>query len=73
MWNKIREGIGDSKFCVIVDETSAKSKREQMALVLIFDDKYGFIQECFIDLAHVKDISILTVKNEISAILFCQS
>ena len=41
--SKICEDIGDSKFCIIVDE----SKREQMALVLRFADNESFIQELF--------------------------
>lgn len=64
MHNKIREDIGHSKYCIIVDE----SKREQMALVLRFVDKDDFIQERFFDLAHAKDTSTLTFKNEIFVI-----
>jgi hypothetical protein len=67
--DKIRENIGDSKFCNIVDEARDESKREQMAIVLIFIDKYGFIQERFFDLVHVKDTSALTLKNKISDVL----
>jgi hypothetical protein len=37
--DKIREDIGDSKFCIIVDKTRDESKREQMAIVLRFVDK----------------------------------
>nr|XP_023895481.1 uncharacterized protein LOC112007377 [Quercus suber] len=69
--SKIREDIGDSKFCIIVDESCDESKREQMALVLRFTDNEGFIKECFFDLSHVKDIAALTLKNEIYAILSC--
>jgi len=61
----IREEIGDSKFCIIVDEAWDESKREQMAIVLRFVDKYSFIQVHFVDLVHVKDTSPLTLKNEI--------
>ncbi|XP_050258875.1 uncharacterized protein LOC126703853 [Quercus robur] len=67
--SKIREDIGDSKFCIIVDESRDESKREQLALVLRFVDNGGFIQEHFIDLSHVKDTTALTLKNEIYAIL----
>jgi hypothetical protein len=67
--NKIREDIGDSKFCIIVDEARDESKREQMAIVLRFVDKDGFIQERFFDIVHVKDTSALTLKNEISDVL----
>jgi hypothetical protein len=67
--DKIREDIGDSKFCIIIDKARDESKREQMAIVLRFVDKYGFIQERFFDLVHVKDTSALTLKNGISDVL----
>ncbi|XP_059456615.1 uncharacterized protein LOC132186648 [Corylus avellana] len=67
--NKIREDIGDSKFCIIVDEARDESKREQMAIVLRFVDKDGFIQERFFDIVHVKDTSALTLKNGIFDVL----
>eukprot|EP00268_Persea_americana_P003042 TRINITY_DN1090_c1_g1_i7.p1 TRINITY_DN1090_c1_g1~~TRINITY_DN1090_c1_g1_i7.p1 ORF type:complete len:145 (-),score=21.26 TRINITY_DN1090_c1_g1_i7:1001-1435(-) len=38
----IREEIGDAKFCIIVDEARDESK-EQMAIVLRFVDKDGFV------------------------------
>lgn len=37
-----------------------------MVFVLRFVDKDGFIQEPFLDLAHVKYTSVLTLNNEIS-------
>ncbi|XP_029149696.1 uncharacterized protein [Arachis hypogaea] len=71
--NKVRkhicEEIGDSKFCIVVDETRDESKREQMALVLRFVDIHGFIQEHFLDLIHVKDTTSLTLKQELCGIL----
>ncbi|KAG7943691.1 hypothetical protein I3843_15G055900, partial [Carya illinoinensis] len=66
--NKIREDVGDSRFCIVVDEARDESKREQMAIILRFVDVDGFIQERFFDLVHVKDTSALTLKNEISAV-----
>ncbi|XP_056697704.1 uncharacterized protein [Spinacia oleracea] len=36
--NEIRKEIGDSKFCIIVDESRDVSKREQMAIVIRFVD-----------------------------------
>jgi hypothetical protein len=60
--------IGDSKFCIIVDETRDESKREQITIVLRFIDKYG-LQEHFFDLVHVKDTSTLTIKNGITDVL----
>ncbi|XP_061360890.1 uncharacterized protein LOC133304843 [Gastrolobium bilobum] len=66
---EIRKDIGDSKFCIIVDEARDESKREQMALVLRFFDKDGFIKERFFYLCHVQDTSSMTLKNAISKIL----
>ncbi|KAL8115118.1 hypothetical protein AgCh_021804 [Apium graveolens] len=45
------------------------SKREQMAIVVRFVDKSGFVRERFLDLVHVKDTTSLTLKTEICAIL----
>ncbi|KAG2703961.1 hypothetical protein I3760_06G161100 [Carya illinoinensis] len=53
--NKIREDVGNSRFCIIVDEAPDESKREQMAIILRFVD--------------VDDTLALTLKNEISAVL----
>ncbi|XP_050222533.1 uncharacterized protein LOC126672625 [Mercurialis annua] len=63
--NKIRKDIRDFKFYLIVDEARDESKREQMSLVLRYVDKGGFGVEHFFELAHVKDIAALTLKNEI--------
>ncbi|XP_025664374.1 uncharacterized protein [Arachis hypogaea] len=65
----IREEIGDSKFCIIIDEARDESKREQMAVVLRFVDKHGCVQERFFDLIHVSDTCSLTLKTEISSVL----
>ncbi|XP_055959723.1 uncharacterized protein LOC126656775 [Mercurialis annua] len=65
----IREEIGEAKFCIIVDESRDLSKREHMAIILIFVDNNGCVQERFFDLVHVFDTSAVTLKNNISAIL----
>ena len=39
----IREEIGDAKYCLIFDEAHDESKKEQMAIVLRFIDKDGFM------------------------------
>ncbi|XP_027916063.1 zinc finger MYM-type protein 1-like [Vigna unguiculata] len=44
--NHICEEIGDSKFCIVVDEARDESKKEQMALVLKFVDKNGYDGAC---------------------------
>lgn len=65
----IRHEIGDSKFCLIVDESRDESKREQMAVVVRFVDKKGFIQERFLDLVHVHDTSSATLHKELCSVL----
>ncbi|XP_059671069.1 uncharacterized protein LOC132316609 [Cornus florida] len=67
--SKIREDIGDTKFCILVDEACDESKREQMALVLRFVDRDGFLQKRFFDIMHVKDTTSLTLKNALSTVL----
>ena len=67
--NAIREEIGDAKFCILVDESRDESKREQMAIILRFVGEEGFIKGHFFHIVHVKDITALTLKNEICAVL----
>jgi hypothetical protein len=64
----IREEIGDSNFCIIVDDARDESQKEQMALVLRFVDKNGLIQERFFDMRCVTSTASLSLKEaEISA------
>ncbi|XP_059458371.1 uncharacterized protein LOC132187966 [Corylus avellana] len=51
----IRDEIGDARFCIIVDEARDESMKEQMAIVLRFVDKNGFVQEHFFGLVHGND------------------
>ena len=67
--NAIHEEIGDAKFCILVDEARDELKREQMAIILRFVDKEGFIRERFFHVVHVRDTTALTLKNEICAVL----
>ncbi|KAK9726075.1 hypothetical protein RND81_05G188400 [Saponaria officinalis] len=62
------EEIGESKFCIIVDEARDEAKREQMAIVLRFVDKKGLIKERFFDLVHVTDTSAAILKNEVCSV-----
>ncbi|XP_039144034.1 zinc finger MYM-type protein 1-like [Dioscorea cayenensis subsp. rotundata] len=66
---EIREEISDAKYCLIVDEARDESRREQMALVIRFVDKHGFVKERFLDIVHVKDTTALTLKQEICSVL----
>ena len=65
----IRNEIGDAKFCLIVDESRDESRKEQMAVVIRFVDKEGFVRERFLDLVHVHDTNSATLKQEICSIL----
>nr|XP_027082388.1 zinc finger MYM-type protein 1-like [Coffea arabica] len=65
----IREEISDSKFSILVDEAQDRSKREQMAIVLRFVDKQGYIRERFFDIVHVHETNSLTLKKEICDVL----
>jgi hypothetical protein len=67
--NAIREEISDAKFGIIVDEARDESVREQMAVVLRFVDKDGFVRECFFEVVHVSDTVALTLKKEIYSLL----
>jgi len=62
--NVISKEIGDAKFCILVDGARDESKREQMAIILRFVDKDGFIRERFFHIVHVKDTTALTLKKE---------
>ena len=65
----IREEIGVAIFCILVDEARDESKKEQMALILRFVDKDGFIREKFFGLVHVKDTTSLTLRDGIFKVL----
>ncbi|XP_045822720.1 zinc finger MYM-type protein 1-like isoform X2 [Trifolium pratense] len=70
--NHIREEIGDSKFSIVVGGDYDQSQREQIALILRFVDKKGFIQERLFDIVHVEDnnkFRALHFKEELCAIL----
>jgi hypothetical protein len=66
---QIREEIGTSKFCIMVDEARDESKKEQMALVLRFVNSEGFIKEHFLDVIHVTDTVAVTLKQAICTVL----
>jgi hypothetical protein len=59
--NKIHEEIRDAKFCILVNEALDKSNREQMAIVLRFVNRDGFVQERFFDVMGVDETSAKTL------------
>nr|XP_043614293.1 zinc finger MYM-type protein 1-like [Erigeron canadensis] len=58
----IREEVGDSWFCIMVDESRDESKKEQMAIVLRFVDAKGVIREIFLNTVHVENTIAATLK-----------
>ncbi|KAK9075908.1 hypothetical protein SSX86_004238 [Deinandra increscens subsp. villosa] len=62
---QIFEDLGDDVFSLLVDESSDVSKKEQMAVVIRYVDKYGIVKERFIGLVHVTDTSALSLKSAI--------
>ncbi|XP_042379971.1 zinc finger MYM-type protein 1-like [Zingiber officinale] len=66
---KIRDEVGDAKFCILVDEAVDKSHRSQMAIVLRYLDCDGFVRERFFELVGVDDTNALTLKTHICNIL----
>ncbi|XP_030964725.1 zinc finger MYM-type protein 1-like [Quercus lobata] len=68
--NAIHREIWDAKFCILIDEARDESKREQMAIILRFVDKSGFIRKRFFHVVHVRDTTALTLKKEICVVLF---
>jgi len=64
MRDMIRKEIRDAKFCILIDETRHESKREKMAIILRFVDKYSFIIERFFPVVHVNDTTASTLKKK---------
>ena len=58
--NKIREEVGDAKFCILVDEALDESNKEQMAIILRFVDLDGFVRERFFQVMGVDDTNATT-------------
>ncbi|XP_004298199.1 PREDICTED: uncharacterized protein LOC101297533 [Fragaria vesca subsp. vesca] len=65
----IRDEVGDSSFCILVDEAQDSSHKEQMAIILRFVDTEGFLRERFFDIVTVEDTTAGTLHQEISKVL----
>ncbi|XP_004304880.1 PREDICTED: zinc finger MYM-type protein 1-like [Fragaria vesca subsp. vesca] len=66
---KIRDEVGNSKYCILVDEAVDTSSKEQMAIILRFVDSKGLIRERFFKIVSVPNTTSQTLKNEISKVL----
>ncbi|XP_076926157.1 uncharacterized protein LOC143589218 [Bidens hawaiensis] len=62
---RIFEELNDDVFSILVDESRDISKKEQMAVVLRYVDKLGFVKERFIGLVHVMETTALSLKAAI--------
>ncbi|KAL5829664.1 hypothetical protein ACOSQ3_019132 [Xanthoceras sorbifolium] len=67
---KIREEVGDTKFCILVDEAIDESNKEQIAIILRYVDLKGFVRErFFFQIMSVNDTNSSTLKKEICNVL----
>lgn len=64
----IIEEIGGDVFCLLVDESSDVSGKEQMAVVLRYVSKLGLIKERLIGVVHVKETSASCLKSNIDSL-----
>ncbi|XP_028116139.1 zinc finger MYM-type protein 1-like [Camellia sinensis] len=67
--NMIFDEVARGYFCILVDESQDKSKKEQTALILRYVKNDGLLGERFFDIMGVKNTYALTLKKEISNIL----
>jgi hypothetical protein len=65
----IIEDIGNEYFAILVDESRDASHKEQMALVLRYVDRRGFVMERLIGIAHVTQTTALALKETIYSML----
>ncbi|PIN00665.1 hypothetical protein CDL12_26833 [Handroanthus impetiginosus] len=61
--------LNDDYFSIFVDESCDVSCKEQMALVLCYIDRRGFVMERFIGILHIRDNSALSLKESIGSFL----
>ncbi|PIN00402.1 Tam3-transposase (Ac family) [Handroanthus impetiginosus] len=65
----IIKDLNGDYFSVLVDESRDVSCKEQMALVLRYVDRRGFVMERFIGILHVRDTSASSLKESIASLL----
>ena len=66
--HSIMEELGHDVFCLLVDESRDVSYKEQMAVVLRYVDKCGFVKERFIEVVHVKETTSSYLKAAIDSL-----
>ncbi|PIN12152.1 hypothetical protein CDL12_15243 [Handroanthus impetiginosus] len=65
----IIKDLNDDYFNILVDESHDISYKKQMALVLRYVDRRGFVMERFIGILHIRDTSALSLKETIASLL----
>jgi len=66
---KMLEELGDGYFAILVDESRDVSYKQQMASVLRYVDRMGFVMEQFLSLVHITDTSSLSLNENIYSLL----
>lgn len=66
---KIHKKVGESEFCILIDEALDVANKEHVAIILHFVYCKGLIRERFFKLISVPHTCSLTLKNEISKVL----
>ncbi|XP_059289596.1 uncharacterized protein LOC132043132 [Lycium ferocissimum] len=65
----ILEELNGDYFSLLVDESFDVSRKEQMAIVLRYIDRNGFVMDRILDIFHVQDTSALSLKRAIANLL----
>ncbi|XP_015161270.1 zinc finger MYM-type protein 1-like [Solanum tuberosum] len=65
----ILEELNGAYFALLVDESFDISRKEQMATVLRYVDRMGFVMVRLIDIIHIQDTSALSLKKTIINLL----
>ncbi|KAH0762927.1 hypothetical protein KY290_019000 [Solanum tuberosum] len=65
----ILEELNGDYFALLVDESFDISRKEQMAIVLRYVDRMGFVMVRLIDIIHIQDTSALSLKETIINLL----
>ncbi|XP_049388127.1 uncharacterized protein LOC125852440 [Solanum stenotomum] len=65
----ILEELNGDYFVLLVDESFDISRKEQMAIVLRYVDRMGFVMVRLIDIIHIQDTSALSLKETIINLL----
>ncbi|XP_015163368.1 uncharacterized protein [Solanum tuberosum] len=65
----ILEELNGDYFALLVDESFDISRKEQMAIILQYVDRLGFVMERLIDIIHIQDTSAVSLKEAIVNLL----